>query len=77
MTEVQRADQERSRDFVMDGLATGRAIRALTVVDSYTRGGKRDRRRALKHPDLEGGSPTTGRTPRSGIKVLDRGGPLC
>lgn len=24
-------------DFVMDGLATGRAIRALTVVDSYTR----------------------------------------
>ena len=24
-------------DFVMDGLATGRTIRALTVVDSYTR----------------------------------------
>jgi len=37
MTEVQRADQEWSMDFVMDGLATGRAIRALTVVDSYTR----------------------------------------
>jgi putative transposase len=37
MTDVQRADQEWSMDFVMDGLATGRAIRALTVVDSYTR----------------------------------------
>jgi putative transposase len=37
MTEVERADQEWSMDFVMDGLATGRAIRALTVVDSYTR----------------------------------------
>jgi putative transposase len=37
MTKVQRADQEWSMDFVMDGLATGRAIRALTVVDSYTR----------------------------------------
>jgi putative transposase len=37
MTDVRRADQEWSMDFVMDGLATGRAIRALTVVDSYTR----------------------------------------
>jgi len=37
MTDVERADQEWSMDFVMDGLATGRAIRALTVVDSYTR----------------------------------------
>jgi putative transposase len=37
MTQVQRADQEWSMDFLMDGLATGRAIRALTVVDSYTR----------------------------------------
>lgn len=37
MTDVQRADQEWSMDFVMDGLGTGRAIRALTVVDSYTR----------------------------------------
>jgi len=37
MTKVERANQEWSMDFVMDGLATGRAIRALTVVDSYTR----------------------------------------
>src|SRR5579864_1475325 len=29
--------QEWSMDFVMDGWATGRAIRALTVVGSYTR----------------------------------------
>ena len=37
MTEAQQANQEWSMDFVMDGLATGRSIRALTVVDSYTR----------------------------------------
>ena len=37
MTEAQQANQEWSMDFVMDGLATGRWIRALTVVDSYTR----------------------------------------
>ena len=37
MTQVQQANQEWSMDFLMDGLATGRAIRALTVVDSYTR----------------------------------------
>ena len=24
-------------DFVMDGLSTGRALRVLTIVDSYTR----------------------------------------
>jgi len=38
MTNVQRADQEWSMDFVMDGLATGRAIRALTVVDQRPAG---------------------------------------
>jgi putative transposase len=32
-----RANQEWSMDFVMDGLATGRALRLLTVVDNYTR----------------------------------------
>jgi putative transposase len=32
-----RANQEWSMDFVMDGLATGRILRMLTVVDSYTR----------------------------------------
>ena len=37
MTQVQQANQEWSMDFLMDGLATGRAIRVLTVVDSYTR----------------------------------------
>ena len=37
MTQVQQANQEWSMDFLMDGLATGRAIRAFTVVDSYTR----------------------------------------
>jgi len=37
MTDVDRANQEWSMDFVADGLATGRAIRALTVIDSYTR----------------------------------------
>ena len=37
MTQVQRANQEWSMDFLMDGLASGRAIRVLTVVDSHTR----------------------------------------
>ena len=37
MTEAQQANQEWSMGFVMDGLAAGRWIRALTVVDSYTR----------------------------------------
>jgi putative transposase len=37
MTNVQQPNQEWSMDFVMDGLATGRAIRMLTVLDSYTR----------------------------------------
>jgi putative transposase len=34
---LMRANQEWSMDFVMDGLATGRALRLLTVVDNYTR----------------------------------------
>ena len=34
---LSRANQEWSMDFVMDGLATGRAVRLLTVVDNYTR----------------------------------------
>jgi putative transposase len=37
MVQFERANQEWSMDFVMDGLATGRAVRVLTVVDSYTR----------------------------------------
>lgn len=37
MTNVQKANQEWSADFLMDGLATGRAIRVLTVLDNYTR----------------------------------------
>jgi putative transposase len=37
MARFERANQEWSMDFVMDGLATGRAVRALTIVDSYTR----------------------------------------
>jgi len=37
IAQLERADQEWSMDFVMDGLATGRALRVLTVVDSYTR----------------------------------------
>lgn len=37
MTSAQHVNQEWSMDFVMDGLATGRSIRVLTVVDSYTR----------------------------------------
>jgi putative transposase len=35
--QFERANQEWSMDFVMDGLATGRAVRVLTIVDSYTR----------------------------------------
>ena len=34
---LSRANQEWSMDFVMDGLATGRAVRILTMVDNYTR----------------------------------------
>jgi putative transposase len=34
---LNRANQEWSMDFVMDGLATGRAVRMLTIVDNYTR----------------------------------------
>lgn len=34
---LSRANQEWSMDFVMDGLATGRALRILNVVDSFTR----------------------------------------
>jgi len=34
---LSRANQEWSMDFVMDGLATGRALRLLTMVDNYTR----------------------------------------
>jgi len=34
---LSRANQEWSMDFVMDGLATGRALRILTMVDNYTR----------------------------------------
>ncbi len=37
VAELARANQEWAMDFVMDGLATGRAVRALTVVDEYTR----------------------------------------
>ena len=34
---LSRADQEWAIDFVADGLATGRGLRMLTVVDSFTR----------------------------------------
>ena len=37
LAQYQRANEEWSLDFVMDGLATGRALRVLTMVDSYTR----------------------------------------
>jgi putative transposase len=37
VVELKQANQEWAMDFVMDGLATGRAVRALTVVDEYTR----------------------------------------
>jgi putative transposase len=36
-TLLSRPNQEWAMDFVSDGLATGRGIRMLTVVDSYTR----------------------------------------
>ena len=37
MTNLDRANQEWSMDFFMDGLAMGRATRAFTVIDSHTR----------------------------------------
>ena len=37
MVQLECANQEWSLDFMMDGLATGRAIRILTIVDSFTR----------------------------------------
>lgn len=37
LAERSRANQEWSIDVVVDGLATGRALRALTVIDSHTR----------------------------------------
>jgi putative transposase len=37
IAQLQRANEEWSMDFVMDGLATGRAVRVLTIVDSFTR----------------------------------------
>jgi len=37
IAQYQRANQEWSMDFVMDGLSTGRALRVLTIVDSHTR----------------------------------------
>jgi len=37
IAQLERANQEWSMDFVMDGLATGRALRVLTMVDSHTR----------------------------------------
>ena len=37
VAQLTHANQEWAMDFVMDGLATGRAVRALTAVDEYTR----------------------------------------
>ncbi len=37
ISDVWQANQEWSANFLMDGLASGRAIRVLTVVDNYTR----------------------------------------
>lgn len=37
LVELQRANQEWSLDFVSDGLETGRGLRALTIIDNYTR----------------------------------------
>ncbi|MFB3778005.1 MAG: integrase core domain-containing protein [Bryobacteraceae bacterium] len=37
VAELARANQEWAMDFAMDGLARGRAVRALAVVDEYTR----------------------------------------
>jgi len=59
MTSVDRANQEWSMDFVADGLETGRAIRALTVIDSHTR----------ESPAIEVDSSLTSRRV---TRVLDR-----
>ena len=37
VAQLTHANQEWAMDFVMDGLATGRAVRALTLVDEHTR----------------------------------------
>jgi putative transposase len=37
MAQLQRANQEWALDFVMDGQASGRALRVLTIVDGYSR----------------------------------------
>jgi putative transposase len=37
IAQLSRRNQEWAIDFVADGLATGRAVRAFTMVDSYTR----------------------------------------
>jgi len=37
IADLRQANQEWSMDFVQDGLVTGRAVRVLTVVDSFTR----------------------------------------
>lgn len=37
VVQLSRTNQEWAMDFVMDGLATGRAVRVLTVVDEYSR----------------------------------------
>jgi len=33
---LRRADQEWAMDFIIDGLASGRMVRILSVVDAYT-----------------------------------------
>jgi putative transposase len=37
VAQLTRANQDWARDFVIDGLATGRGVRALTAVDEYKR----------------------------------------
>ena len=37
LAELTQANQEWSMDFVIDGLETGRGVRSLTIIDSYTR----------------------------------------
>ena len=37
VAQLTHANQEWAMDFVMDGLATGRAVRAMSAVDEYTR----------------------------------------
>jgi putative transposase len=37
MAQLERANQEGALDFVMDGLATGRALHVLTIADGFTR----------------------------------------